>query len=41
MTPDQFIARLIALVPPPAFHVIRYSGLFANGVDGILIMQRV
>lgn len=30
MTPDKFIARLCALVPPPGFHMTRYFGVFAN-----------
>lgn len=30
MTPDKFLARLCALVPPPHFHMTRYFGVFAN-----------
>jgi hypothetical protein len=30
MTPDKFLARLCALVPPPVFHQTRYYGVFAN-----------
>lgn len=30
MSPDKFIARLCALVPPPGFHMTRYFGVFAN-----------
>ncbi len=30
MSPDKFIARLCALVPPPGFHRTRYFGVFAN-----------
>ena len=30
MTPDKFLARLCALVPPPNFHMTRYFGVFAN-----------
>jgi len=30
MTTDQFLAKLVALVPPPAFHMIRYAGVFSN-----------
>ena len=30
MTPDKFLARLCALVPPPGFHMTRYFGVFAS-----------
>jgi hypothetical protein len=30
MTPEQFIAKLIALVPAPGVHMIRYAGIFSN-----------
>jgi len=30
MPPDEFLARLGALVPPPGFHPTRYYGVFAN-----------
>ena len=30
MTPDRFLARLCALVPPQGVHQIRYYGVFAN-----------
>ena len=30
MTPDKFIARLCALVPPPGFHMVRYFGVLAS-----------
>lgn len=30
MTPDRFLARLCALVPPPGFHMTRYYGVLAN-----------
>jgi len=30
MSPDKFIARSCALVPPPGFHMTRYFGVFAN-----------
>lgn len=30
MTPEQFIAKLVALVPPPRFHMTRYAGVFSN-----------
>jgi len=30
MSRDTFLARLCALVPPPAFNVIRYYGVLAN-----------
>ena len=30
MSPQQFIAKLIALVPPPGVHMTRYAGVFAN-----------
>jgi len=30
MTTDQFLAKLVELVPPPAFHMTRYAGVFAN-----------
>jgi hypothetical protein len=30
MTPNQFLAKLAALVPPPLFNMTRYSGCFAN-----------
>lgn len=29
-TPDQFIERLISLVPPPGLNLVRYYGLLAN-----------
>ena len=30
ITPDKFLARLCALVPPPHVHMKRYFGVFAN-----------
>jgi hypothetical protein len=30
MTVTQFIAKLIALVPPPGMHMTRYGGVFSN-----------
>jgi hypothetical protein len=30
MTPEQFIAKLVSLVPPPHFNLVRYAGVFAN-----------
>jgi hypothetical protein len=30
MSPDEFLARLCGLVPPPGFHMTRYFGVFAN-----------
>jgi hypothetical protein len=30
MSPDTFLARLCALVPPPSFNMTRYFGLLAN-----------
>jgi hypothetical protein len=30
MTPDTFLARLCALVPPPRVHLIKYFGVLAN-----------
>lgn len=30
MTPDQLLAKLAALVPPPKVHLVRYHGVFAN-----------
>jgi len=30
MTAEQLIAKLIALVPPPGLHMVRYSGVFSN-----------
>jgi hypothetical protein len=30
MSPHQFLAKLVALVPPPGLHMIRYAGIFAN-----------
>jgi len=30
MTAEQFIAKLIALVPPPGLHMVRYAGVFSN-----------
>ena len=30
MTPQQFLAKLAALVPPPHVDMIRYAGCFAN-----------
>lgn len=30
MTPEQFIGKLAALVPPPRFHMVRYGGVFSN-----------
>jgi hypothetical protein len=29
LTPDQLLARLATLVPPPRTHALRYHGLFA------------
>ena len=33
-TPREFVARLCALVPPPRFHQVRYSGIFAAHARG-------
>ena len=30
MSPEQFLAKLVALVPPPHFNLVRYAGVFAN-----------
>ena len=30
MTPQQLLAKLAALVPPPRAHLVRYHGVFAN-----------
>ena len=30
LSPDDFIARLCALVPPPRFHLMRYLGVLAG-----------
>lgn len=30
MTAEQFIAKLVALVPPPYFNLVRYAGVFHN-----------
>ncbi len=30
MTPDTFLARLCALVPPPGAHTVRYYGVLAG-----------
>jgi hypothetical protein len=30
MTPEQFLAKLAALVPPPHQNLVRYAGCFAN-----------
>ncbi len=30
MTPQQWLAKLAALVPPPKVHLVRYGGVFAN-----------
>jgi hypothetical protein len=30
MTPHQLLAKLVALVPPPKVHLVRYGGVFAN-----------
>jgi len=30
MTPEQFLGKLCALVPPPRFNMVRYAGVFAN-----------
>ena len=30
MTPQQFLAKLCALVPPPHVNLVKYSGAFAN-----------
>jgi hypothetical protein len=30
-TPQQFLRRLAALVPPPRFHLVGYHGVFAGG----------
>ena len=29
--PEEFVARLAALVPPPRFHLVRYAGVLAPG----------
>ncbi len=31
MSREQFIAKLIALVPPPRVAMVRYAGIFSNG----------
>jgi hypothetical protein len=33
-TPRELVARLCALVPPPRFHQVRYSGIFAGHARG-------
>jgi hypothetical protein len=33
-TPRDFVARLCALVPPPRFHVVKYSGIFSAHARG-------
>ena len=30
MTPHQWLAKLVALVPPPKIHTLRYGGVFSN-----------
>jgi hypothetical protein len=30
ITPTELIAKLVALIPPPRLHLIRYSGVFAR-----------
>ena len=30
MTAEQFLAKLVALVPPPYFNLVRYAGVFHN-----------
>jgi putative transposase len=30
LTPDDLLAKLASLVPPPRVHAVRYSGVFAH-----------
>ncbi|MGE3760325.1 MAG: transposase [Pseudobdellovibrionaceae bacterium] len=40
-SPLDFIARLVALIPPPRINLIRYSGVFApNFKDRKLIVKK-